>query len=840
MNHETITQLINQAAESGKLDLCEQQLSTFPLAVLELTALEELYLDSNQLADLPAEIAQLANLRVLSLTDNQLTLLPPTIVELKQLEWLYLANNQFESVPPEIPQLLDLKVISLDNNQINALPEELTRLTNLKVLSVYNNPLTSPSPEIIAQGTQAILIYLHQQAQQSQKQWAAKLLLVGEGGVGKTSLLHQLRGETFDNQEDSTHGIAVDTWALKHPTQADVTMQLKTWDFGGQTIYHATHQFFLTNRALFILVWNARLGYEQGKLSYWLNIIQAKAPKSSVLLVATHIDEHDADLPFADLKHKYPQIVGNQCYKVSNLTGVGVDTVRHAIADVAADLPLMGEKWPRHWLEAANAIREKTEKSLTPNQLQDFLAAFGLAADERVILSKWLHELGDLLYFPDNQDLKNVVILKPQWVTELMSRVLNSQQVIDTKGILTDEHRDTLWADLEHEMREHFSNLMEQFDLSYRASDDKHTSFIVERLPYEAPDYQATWDNISDAKEIRMTYELNTLPPGIPTWFIARSHRFTTNTHWRYGALFADNAARQHLGLIRAFPEEQRLELAVRGFFPHYFFAVLRDGLELTLQRFPGLQIKRKVPCLHNGQPCPNHYQFDYAYLEKAVKKNKMTVECQETLENVSVAGLLFGWDWRTQDILLQQMAELKTQVQVKARNLELIQHHLSHQFPDSQCPYLFTLSWQKPKLWRPFAVREVKLQLYCQCSGKPHPTTEGGCYYIPEFEKWVNVLAPHTSKLITLYNAIMSFVGTLWTIGYQKQLQHDLKFMKKLTQEFSHIEKIPEGATRRELCLLLKELDSSEHWGGLEPVHTPEGHVLWLCEEHARQYKSG
>jgi len=151
-------------------------------------------------------------------------------------------------VPPEITQLSQLKVISLDNNHINALPEEITHLPNLKVLSVYKNPLIFPPPEIVAQGTQEILTYLRLD---KQPQWAAKLLLVGEDGVGKTSLLHQLREETFDNQEDSTHGVAVDTWALKHPTQANVTMQLKTWDFGGQTIYHATHQFFLTGLVYF-------------------------------------------------------------------------------------------------------------------------------------------------------------------------------------------------------------------------------------------------------------------------------------------------------------------------------------------------------------------------------------------------------------------------------------------------------------------------------------------------------------------------------------------------------------------------------------------------------------
>ncbi|NIP41906.1 MAG: GTPase, partial [candidate division Zixibacteria bacterium] len=86
-------------------------------------------------------------------------------------------------------------------------------------------------------------------------------------------------------------------------------------------------------------------------------------------------------------------------------------------------------------------------------------------------------------------------------------------------------------------------------------------------------------------------FELSSVPAGIPTWFIARSHRFTTHTHWRLGALFADSEEEQHLGLIEAYPHEKIVRLTVRGPAPHNFFTLLRDGLELTLARFPGLKV---------------------------------------------------------------------------------------------------------------------------------------------------------------------------------------------------------------------------------------------------------
>lgn len=195
-------------------------------------------------------------------------------------------------------------------------------------------------------------------------------------------------------------------------------------------------------------------------------------------------------------------------------------------------------------------------------------------------------------------------MLKPHWVIEQIGRVLTSPVVIANKGILTNAQINELWEDVEPSGREYCLNLMEKLDLSYRTLENRQTSFVGECLPLDPPDHFKSWQTMTKAKEMRMTYQLNTLPPGISTEFIARTHRFSTNTQWCYGALLAD---RHHLGLIQALPEERRLILAVRGPYPHNFFTVLRDGLELTLQRQPGLQIKRQVPCVgHHGQFQPD------------------------------------------------------------------------------------------------------------------------------------------------------------------------------------------------------------------------------------------
>lgn len=384
-------------------------------------------------------------------------------------------------------------------------------------------------PEIVEGGDDEILAYVRA-LHGANREWISKMVVVGEGGVGKTSLLRALRGEPFVADEETTHGIEIKQLPLAHPQQNHITMLLNTWDFGGQEIYHATHQFFLTNRSLYVLAWNARLGYEQGKLNYWLDTIAVRAPQSPIILVATHTDEREADLPLAELRRSYPQVVGQ--IEISNKSGQGVDGLRQLITETVAALPLMGEEWPIAWAKVRHAVRDlaATRNHITPNELAALLDEHEVTGTQARVLTKWLHELGEILFFQDVDELNDIVILNSQWMTEAISRVLESEEVTAQDGIFSRDCMNRLWRDLPVQMREHFLRLMEQFDLSYRILEDRDKSLVIERVPYDPPEFEKRWDAHRDGaacREIKMRFKLDaTMPAGIPTWFIARSHRF--------------------------------------------------------------------------------------------------------------------------------------------------------------------------------------------------------------------------------------------------------------------------------------------------------------------------
>jgi len=186
-------------------------------------------------------------------TDEELKTLFQEISGLRFLSEINLSDNDFLYLPScigEMGKAPRLAVLDLTRNPLTVLPSELGNIERLKILSIDTAQLIDPPPEIIQQGTAATIAYLHERLAGVERQWSSKILLVGEGGVGKTQLLRALRKEPFEIQSETTHGISIQQFHLPHPTSPTVNMELNCWDFGGQQIYHATHQFFLTNRSL--------------------------------------------------------------------------------------------------------------------------------------------------------------------------------------------------------------------------------------------------------------------------------------------------------------------------------------------------------------------------------------------------------------------------------------------------------------------------------------------------------------------------------------------------------------------------------------------------------------
>ncbi len=811
-------------------------LSTLPPSLSKLGRLSVLSLSGNELCELPSSISGLHSLQHLDLDDNQLTTIGDPLGSLAQLRSLSAANNRISQISPAIGNLSALEELDLSGNSLTQLPAELSKLPRLELLNIEDNPdLRFPPPEVTSQGGRAILRYLKAHSTGKIELWRSKLLILGEGGAGKTSLMKRLGGGTYNPGETTTHGIRIHPLSLPHPERSDVTMVLNTWDFGGQQIYHATHQFFLTDRSLFILVWNARLGHEQGRLHYWLDMIQAKAPQSPVLIVATHVDQRAPDFPYNELAEAYPQIAGS--FEISNLDGRGISALRAFVALQASQLPLMGGEWPDRWMQVADEIRDMPERHVTPKDLERLAVRHEVLPEDLAVLTQSLHELGDILYFQKDSELRDFVFLNPQWVSSYISRVLDSDTVLRSHGLLTRTHMDEVWADLDPEMRLHLLQLMEKFDISYRTMDDKDVSFIVERLPFdEPPEAQTVWREAGDrpgASEIRMRYRLNTVPPGIPTWFIARSYRFSIGSHWRSGALLADGGERKHLARMRVNAHNREVELSVKGPYPQEFFSLLREGFEVTLQRFPGLGIQRRIPCSgHDDEPCA--HEFDYEHLLRRLERTppRHTIECPIGCEDMSIDRMLFGLHESLESQVVSAMQRLegmtaeRTEEDLQAPRavavadadmgaaveaattaivdrisssesqisiaLQAMKSSLSREFlklqqrdqrrTDAACPRVFSL---RPKeggvVGKILSGQKFDMHLYCEAPGEWHPATDFDPYEIAMPREWFVTMAPYLREMVRRMRYVLPIINSgLGTVAREMEetLRGDIDFM--------------------------------------------------------------
>ncbi len=136
------------AFKNRELDLRELGLTSLPVEIGNLIALQKLYLTGNRLTSLPAEIGNLIALKELNLWRNRLISLPAEIGKLIALQKLFLSENRLISLPVEIGNLIALQELDLSENRLISLPVEIGNLIALQELDLWKNQLISLPVEI--------------------------------------------------------------------------------------------------------------------------------------------------------------------------------------------------------------------------------------------------------------------------------------------------------------------------------------------------------------------------------------------------------------------------------------------------------------------------------------------------------------------------------------------------------------------------------------------------------------------------------------------------------------------------------------------------------------------
>ena len=919
---------IGQLSTLYELRLARNQLTALPPGIIRLAKLQELRLDGNQLTVLPPEIGQLTHLRTLRLARNQLTALPPEIGRLAKLRELALDNNQLTMLPqigqlthlrtlgldgnqlttlPEIGQLSNLEALGLDGNELTALPPEIGQLTKLRTLQLngnhlsvlpwqladlltegltlklQGNPLNEPFPELLERGAHVLATYLRS-LKDAIPQYEAKLLLVGEGNVGKTSLIAALQDAPFVEGRPTTHGIEIQPLTMRHP-DLDVDMTVRTWDFGGQEVYRITHQFFFSPRALYLVVWNAREGQEQNEVVGWLRRIRLRVRQDArVLIIATHYDERHPELDYPDLERSFPGLLVGR-YDVDNRSGYGISELREGIAACIAQLPQMGQLISPRWIAAREEILDyaQTEPQISYTQFKKICQRHQVEGDEIVTFAELMHDLGQIVYYSGNEGLRDFVILDPEWLTKAISYVLEDGSTARSQGVLDHTRLAEIWQDrkegLAYPARYHpyFLRLMEKFDVSYRLEDDDFRSLVAQLVPYERPDLPwGTSTFMPDGiRGIALVCQLSESVPGLVAWLTVRHHRASVGKHWRTGVFLRHPITAYASDALIELQTPDQLMIEVRAPSPDLFFNVLRDSAEdLLTRRWPGLDYALFVPCptrASDGRRCRG--QFPLKFLLGYRERGRTYAPCHECLFDLDISELLTGFAQPELPLRpeLQQLQEQVTQVADGVRRLESyaaetadsirrVLQAVSNEIPD--CPRLFTVSSENPtgaRILRRFYQRQYRLILWCEHPGYWHPWMTAS-YPLDQSKDWFALIAPYAILVFKALQLVVpiavSAAGVALPEKQFKDAQHELELMKTLVDDLpdrkaedqydliaheSAGRLTPaEGQAARALRILLFEKDRTQAFGDLRRVQAPSGDFVWVCPDHYVDYDPG
>ena len=611
-----------------------------------------------QLRKLPEVIAFLTQLQWLNLKNNQLIELPEALASLTQLEWLYLRNNCLRELPDAIASLTQLQTLDLSNNQLRELPDAIASLTQLQDLNLHNNPLNPDLAAAYYLGTETVLKYLRAKAEEQITLNEAKLILIGEGEVGKSCLLGALREDEWLESRPTTHGIEIKPVIVTNP-ESGTEISLNGWDFGGQPVYRPTHQLFFSAPAVYLVVWKPREGPQQGFVKEWITLIKHREPDAKVLVVATHggPGQRQPDIDRQEICDRFGSDTVLGFFHVNSKPDAqnsrnGVAELKKAIANVAASLPEMGRSVPAKWQRVREILQTNDQAYLPYDEVIAICTQHGIDKEQAELFLRISHTLGHIIHYHYDPILRDIVILKPDWLAKAISFVLDDEMTRRRNGLVDFEHLGRLWSNppfpgengYPKELHPIFLKLMERFDLSYRVVLDptkpSNTSLIAQLVPDTRPEL-SNWGQqpeAGDRQQVQICRIVDdrgqlAVAEGLFYQLIVRLHKYSLgrcnyekSIHWQRGLMLDDD----YNGRALLEYVDTDVKITVRAAYPERFLSYLTAEIKWLVENFwEGLRCNVMVPCIAPcGKNLPGNGLFEVEKLIESKKDNRHDYPC--------------------------------------------------------------------------------------------------------------------------------------------------------------------------------------------------------------------